>query len=253
MIIGLKQKAAGVILITQVLMYTLPGIVVGVLLSMGLYGLLAFLLNRFLLLNLPLLPHLSSFIYSILVGLFTPLVAVTPSIVHLVKEKLADSLDMQHSGVNDTRITITDNRKTPISFTLLAFGCVFVVIGVMVFVYAIEAFLNSDIKSFMMILNMIIILALLGLTICILSFTFECSIIVSIVQSNALPIVPFDQMGVHPSVYSVHSKQQPTAQESNNAVISFVYRVHHFYHLLSVSVTSSKSHALHKYQKYGPF
>ena len=203
-IIGLKQKAAGVIIITQVLLYTLPGILAGVLLSMGLYGLLAFLLNRFLLLNLPLLPPTSSFIYSILVGLLTPLVAVTPSIIHLVKEKLADSLDMQHSGVNDTRITVTDNRKVPLSFTLLAFGCVFVIIGVMVFVYAIEAFLNSDIKSFMMILNIIIILALLGLTICMLLIQFINSIIIFIIQLNASHILSFNKMGGHSSLYFVY-------------------------------------------------
>ena len=37
--------------------------------------------------------------------------------------------------------------------------------GILVFVFAVEAFLNSDIKEFMTILNLILILALLGTSI----------------------------------------------------------------------------------------
>lgn len=105
-IIGLRQHAASYILLAQVLLFTIPGILVGILVSMGLYACLAILLNHLLLLNLPLLPPFSSFLLSILVGFLAPLVAAIPPIYSLIKEKLSDSLDIQHSVEISTLILV---------------------------------------------------------------------------------------------------------------------------------------------------
>ena len=54
--------------------------------------------------------------------------------------------------MNDTRVVVKDSRKTPISLVL-------------VFVYGVEAFLNSNLRRFLTLLNIILILSLLGITI----------------------------------------------------------------------------------------
>lgn len=96
-VIGLRNHSVGFILITQVLLFTIPGIIAGTLMSMGLYAILALVLNRCLFLTLPLLPPTSSFILSITVGFLVPVIAVIPPIISLFKKRLVDSLDYQHS------------------------------------------------------------------------------------------------------------------------------------------------------------
>ena len=96
-IIGLRKHAASGILIIQVLYFTIPGIICGLLLSVALYVLLASILNRILLLNLPLSLPWSAYILSVIVGLLSPLVAIAAPVVSLTRKKLAESLDYQHS------------------------------------------------------------------------------------------------------------------------------------------------------------
>lgn len=48
---------------------------------------------------------------------------------------------------------------------MILFGIILTSIGIMVFLFAVDAFLDSDIKRFMTILNVILIFALLGVTI----------------------------------------------------------------------------------------
>lgn len=67
--------------------------------------------------------------------------------------------------MNDTRVIVKDNRKTPITVEMILFGLLLGSIGILVFIFAVNAFLNSDIKEFMSILNVILIVALLGITI----------------------------------------------------------------------------------------
>lgn len=68
--------------------------------------------------------------------------------------------------MNDSLIKVTDNRQSPISLQLIGYGILFVTIGILVFIYAINSFLNNDMRSFMMILNILLIISLLSLTIC---------------------------------------------------------------------------------------
>ena len=67
--------------------------------------------------------------------------------------------------MNDTRVIVKDNRKTPITVEMILFGLLLGGMGILVFIFAVNAFLNSDIKEFMSILNVILIVALLGITI----------------------------------------------------------------------------------------
>lgn len=99
-IIGLQKRAASGILIMQVLYFTIPGIIVGLLLSIGLYIILATILNRLLLLNLPLTLPTSAYVLSIIVGFLSPFVAIASPVRSLAKQKLVESLDYQHAVVN---------------------------------------------------------------------------------------------------------------------------------------------------------
>lgn len=98
-IVGLRQAAASRIVFIQVLLFTIPGIVLGLLLSVLCYVLLAFILNKLLYLSLPYTPPTSSYVFSILVGLLSPFIAIIPPIVQLAKQKLVESLDLQHSVI----------------------------------------------------------------------------------------------------------------------------------------------------------
>ena len=98
-IVGLRQAAASRIVFIQVLLFTIPGIVLGLLLSVLCYVLLAYSLNKLLYLSLPYAPPTSSYVFSILVGLLSPFIAIIPPIVQLAKQKLVESLDLQHSVI----------------------------------------------------------------------------------------------------------------------------------------------------------
>lgn len=67
--------------------------------------------------------------------------------------------------MNDTRVVVKDSRKTPISLHMILFGVILLAMGVLVFVYGVEAFLNSNLRRFLTLLNIILILSLLGITI----------------------------------------------------------------------------------------
>lgn len=60
---------------------------------------------------------------------------------------------------------VKDNRKTPITLQMIVFGVVLLSIGVMIFVFGVEAFLNSNLKRFMSLLNVVLILSILGIAI----------------------------------------------------------------------------------------
>ena len=82
-IIGLRKHAASGILIIQVLYFTIV--------------LLASILNRLLLLSLPLSLPWSAYVLSVIVGLLSPLVAIAAPVVSLTRKGLSESLDYQHS------------------------------------------------------------------------------------------------------------------------------------------------------------
>lgn len=58
-----------------------------------------------------------------------------------------------------------DNRKTPITLQMLLFGALLLAIGILVFFFGVEAFLNSNTRRFMTVLNLLLILSLLSITI----------------------------------------------------------------------------------------
>lgn len=62
-------------------------------------------------------------------------------------------------------MVVKDNRKTPITLQMIIFGVVLLSIGVMIFVFGVEAFLNSNLKRFMSLLNVVLILSILGIAI----------------------------------------------------------------------------------------
>ena len=95
--IGLQQLSIPIILLIQILFFVLPGILVGILLSIGISILMAYFLNSYLSLNLPFLPPSSSYYYSIPLGFITPIIAILPSIYSIIKQKLINLLDSQHS------------------------------------------------------------------------------------------------------------------------------------------------------------
>lgn len=101
-IVGLRQAAASRIVIIQVLLFTIPGIIIGLILSVLSYILLAYVLNKLLFLSLPYAPPPSSYIFSILVGLLSPFIAIIPPIVQLAKQKLVESLDLLHSVMKNS-------------------------------------------------------------------------------------------------------------------------------------------------------
>lgn len=96
-LVGLHKTSAISILLTQLLFFTLPGILAGLLLSLGLYLLLAVLFNKSLLLDLPLFPPLSSYLLSAFIGLLSPLLALAAPALSFLKQKLIDAIDIQHS------------------------------------------------------------------------------------------------------------------------------------------------------------
>lgn len=63
-------------------------------------------------------------------------------------------------------MVVKDNRKTPITLQIIAFGVVLLSVGIMIFVFGVEAFLNSNLKRFMSLLNVVLILSILGIAIC---------------------------------------------------------------------------------------
>ena len=62
-------------------------------------------------------------------------------------------------------MVVKDNRKTPITLQMIIFGVVLLSIGVMIFVFGVEAFLNSNLKRFMSLLSVVLILSILGIAI----------------------------------------------------------------------------------------
>ena len=99
-----------------------------------------------------------------------------------------------------------DNRKTPVTFEMILFGLILTGIGIMVFLFAVDAFLDSDIKLFMTILNIILILALLGITICMELDNMKNSVYLSLSLAYNHSICSFITLTMASSCCIIHSE-----------------------------------------------
>lgn len=96
-LVGLRKSNAVSILLTQLLFFTLPGIVAGLLLSLVLYFPLALLLNNSLHLDLPRFPPISSYFLSSFIGLLSPLLALVAPTLSFLKQARINAINRHHS------------------------------------------------------------------------------------------------------------------------------------------------------------
>ena len=95
-LVGLRKSNAVSILLTQLLFFTLPGIVAGLLLSLVLYFPLALLLNNSLHLDLPRFPPISSYFLSSFIGLLSPLLALVAPTLSFLKQARINAINRHH-------------------------------------------------------------------------------------------------------------------------------------------------------------
>lgn len=137
---------------------------------------------------------------------------------------------------------------------MILFGIILASIGIMVFLFAVDAFLDSDIKVFMTILNIILILALLGVTICKTSHRIlRNSIHLSFSLAHSHCFCSSFSFAVAPPCCFIHSQQCQSPQTKQLAALNSLYYITHFHSLRRVSSPDAVQHTLFQHKALDSF
>ena len=108
--------------------------------------------------------HYTAIILAFSLGFFIPLISNYVPIQRAMSKTLRDSLDLYHRVVATMTIQIQKLEKLGISLSQTIIALMLIVMGLICYYFAPQAFLNEDPKLFLAIINMTLMLLILGLT-----------------------------------------------------------------------------------------
>ena len=125
-VLGLNKIGVILMILLQSLSYVLPGIVLGLILSLPALSYAGNALNSAIGVQIPIFPTANAAGFAVLLGLLIPLVSSYVPIREALKQNLQTSLDMSHSKTSAVKISIdVEGKGFPwgrISFSVIASG-----------------------------------------------------------------------------------------------------------------------------------
>lgn len=108
--------------------------------------------------------HYSAIILAICLGFFIPIISNYLPIRRALSKTLRDSLDLYHRNVNNMNVTILKLEKMGISISQTVISMTLIIMGVMCYYFAPQAFLSKQIELFLAFLNITLMMLIIGLT-----------------------------------------------------------------------------------------
>jgi hypothetical protein len=155
--LGMRQAVLVPLLVLQSLLFSVPGILAGLLVCFLLYVPIDVFLSIFA--TIPTTPYLTSaaVLLGVLVGVLMPLAGVVLPIRRALSQTLRDALDVYHNVVNDTVVRIRRLENVGASLTETFIAILLVVIGFVVYYLVPLAFIFNNIAFFFRVLTVILL------------------------------------------------------------------------------------------------
>ncbi|KRX08929.1 hypothetical protein PPERSA_09033 [Pseudocohnilembus persalinus] len=162
--LGMKQQSLVYLILIQSLFFAIPGLSLGLLMAYMLNSIVGYLIfdsgqeiSSYQL-------HYTAIIMALLLGFFIPIISNYFPIKRALGKTLRNSLDLYHRSINEMTVHVIKLEKMGISLpqTIIALTLIFV--GLVSYYLAPQAFLNEDFGLFLLIINLIMILMILGFT-----------------------------------------------------------------------------------------
>jgi len=168
--LGMEQYTLIELLVIESLLFSVPGILVGIALASLAFIPIAYGFELYTVTHVSLVPKISSLLLGVAVGLVMPLVALVGPIQHALSKTLRDALDLYHSLSSDITVKFTKLENLGISpiqtyLSILAVSAGFVVYYLVPysFFYFLWALFFNIFVGIM--LAMVLGLAFLGMTV----------------------------------------------------------------------------------------
>ncbi|KYQ92900.1 hypothetical protein DLAC_05491 [Tieghemostelium lacteum] len=161
---GMRHYALIILLLTQALYFSIPGILFGLLFGWAFYAIVAyFVYVKVVLLPANLTFYTVSILSGILLGLLMPIVANIAPIQRALSKTLRDALDIYHQVKNETMVKIMKLEEIGLDVLQTIMALLAVIVGFTVYYLIPYSFIFHDFQLFFSILTAILMAMLFGL------------------------------------------------------------------------------------------
>ncbi|KAN0044893.1 hypothetical protein ACTA71_006419 [Dictyostelium dimigraforme] len=162
---GMRQYALILLLLTQSLYFSIPGIVFGLFIGWCLYAIVAyFVYVQFVLLPIDLTYHTTSIVSGLLMGFLMPIVANIAPIQRALSRTLRDALDVYHQVKNETLVKIEKLEEVGLDVLQTVLALLAVAVGFTVYYLIPLSFTFRNMGLFFGILTGILMGMLFGMS-----------------------------------------------------------------------------------------
>jgi predicted lysophospholipase L1 biosynthesis ABC-type transport system permease subunit len=168
--LGLKQISIIFITGVQSMVFSLPGIIFGLLISSFVNVIIVYIIYTYSYSEVSYLILYSPILIGIAVGLFIPMASNILPIKKALSKTIRDALDIYHSQVSDLTVSITKLSSFGFSPFQTVLGFVLSLAGIVCYYLIPSSFLFREFQLFFVIVNLLLLGMLLGL--CFLCFLF---------------------------------------------------------------------------------
>ena len=162
---GLFRSNLYKIIFAEALSFSIPGLIIGFILSTIFYTFFVFMLCKTLYAELDYKISLKAIILGLFIGILAPIFSVLEPVYRALSKTLRDSLDLYRKNISDLKITFIKLEKLRISTTLTVIAVFFVVAGYATYNFIPYLFIFQKMGEFIMLLNIILLLLVIGVTI----------------------------------------------------------------------------------------
>lgn len=176
--LGIQNYTLAIILLIQSLMFSIPGIIVGLLLSTIVYIPIGGFIQNYTAIQLSKLLSGAAIGMGVGIGLFIPMLALFIPMKRALSKTLRDALDRYHTSTNDLKVTIMKLQNIGISATQAYVSLLLVVFGFLIYYVIPLSFLFLNMALFFHVFVSIIIGLLTGLSILAMVFHTRVQVLV---------------------------------------------------------------------------
>jgi len=161
--LGLSKLGVAQLILVQALCFVLPGIILGLAVSIPLLVLISSLLENNLLVKIPIVPTGTAFVWAMIVGVLIPLVSSYYPVKASLSKDLHSSLDLSRSKTKAVKIEVqVVSKKIP--WVQITFGIFTVVFGVALYILLPLSLLSENMGLMLWLFFVILLGFLVGLS-----------------------------------------------------------------------------------------
>ncbi|KAI9104652.1 FtsX-like permease family-domain-containing protein [Phlyctochytrium arcticum] len=160
--LGLQQNALIELLFFQSFFFSIPGILLGLVISFVAFFPIAYAMSQFA--KIPMDPSFStaSLILGICAGIILPILGMILPTQRALGRSLRDALDVFHSTINEVSVRVEKLEKMGLSYFEIIVALVLIVLGFLVYYIVPLSFVFQDLRLFFRIMTVILLAMLLG-------------------------------------------------------------------------------------------